>query len=50
MMHIYCMFYDLGNNWAKGHYTEGVDLMDMTLETLRREAESCEYVSVIFMN
>lgn len=31
-----------GNNWAKGHYTEGAELIDQVLEVVRREAESCE--------
>jgi hypothetical protein len=31
-----------GNNWAKGHYTEGAELVDNVLDVLRREAESCD--------
>ncbi|PWN18301.1 tubulin-domain-containing protein [Microstroma glucosiphilum] len=31
-----------GNNWAKGHYTEGAELVDQVLEVVRKEAESCE--------
>lgn len=31
-----------GNNWAKGHYTEGAELIDNVLELVRKEAESCE--------
>lgn len=31
-----------GNNWAKGHYTEGAELVDQVLDTIRREAESCD--------
>jgi len=31
-----------GNNWAKGHYTEGAELVDAVLEVLRREAEACD--------
>ncbi|KAI0210798.1 Tubulin beta-4B chain [Lamellibrachia satsuma] len=31
-----------GNNWAKGHYTEGVDLVDSVLDVFRKEAESCD--------
>ena len=44
-----------GNNWAKGHYTEGelslfdfsnsisgAELIDQVLEVARREAESCD--------
>ena len=31
-----------GNNWAKGHYTEGAELIDSVLEVCRKEAESCD--------
>jgi tubulin beta len=31
-----------GNNWAKGHYTEGAELIDAVLDVVRKEAESCE--------
>ncbi|XP_063840896.1 tubulin beta chain-like isoform X2 [Scylla paramamosain] len=31
-----------GNNWAKGHYTEGAELVDSVLESTRKECESCE--------
>jgi len=31
-----------GNNWAKGHYTEGAELIDSVLEVVRREAESAD--------
>ncbi|KOS22706.1 Tubulin beta-1 chain [Escovopsis weberi] len=31
-----------GNNWAKGHYTEGAELVDQVLDVVRREAEGCE--------
>ncbi|CAB4000349.1 tubulin beta-1 chain [Paramuricea clavata] len=31
-----------GNNWAKGHYTEGAELLDTVLDNVRREAENCE--------
>ena len=31
-----------GNNWAKGHYTEGAELIDQTLDQLRKEAEGCD--------
>ena len=31
-----------GNNWAKGHYTEGAELIDSVLDVLRKEAENCE--------
>jgi len=31
-----------GNNWAKGHYTEGAELVDSVLDVVRREAEACD--------
>ncbi|KAI1294938.1 Tubulin beta-3 chain [Halotydeus destructor] len=31
-----------GNNWAKGHYTEGAEMVDQVLEVARKEAESCD--------
>ena len=31
-----------GNNWAKGHYTLGAELVDQALEAIRRESESCD--------
>lgn len=31
-----------GNNWAKGHYTEGAELVDSVLDVIRKEAENCE--------
>ncbi|KAJ3037121.1 Tubulin beta-4B chain [Rhizophlyctis rosea] len=31
-----------GNNWAKGHYTEGIELVDAVLNVVRKEAESCD--------
>ncbi|TIB71047.1 hypothetical protein E3Q23_00263 [Wallemia mellicola] len=31
-----------GNNWAKGHYTEGAELVDQILDVTRREAENCD--------
>ena len=30
------------NNWAKGHYTEGAELVDSILDIVRREAEGCD--------
>ena len=32
----------LGNNWAKGHYTEGAELIDEVMDVVRREAEGCD--------
>ncbi|KND88023.1 Tubulin beta-2 chain [Tolypocladium ophioglossoides CBS 100239] len=31
-----------GNNWAKGHYTEGAELVDQVIDVVRREAEGCD--------
>jgi len=31
-----------GNNWAKGHYTEGAELIEQAMEAIRREAEGCD--------
>ncbi|CAI8046867.1 Tubulin beta-1 chain [Geodia barretti] len=31
-----------GNNWAKGHYTEGAELVDAVMEKVRGEAEKCD--------
>eukprot|EP00435_Cladocopium_sp_Y103_P038162 s12_g10.t1 len=30
------------NNWAKGHYTEGAELIDSVLDVVRKEAEGCD--------
>ncbi|KAI1505707.1 Tubulin/FtsZ, GTPase domain-containing protein [Biscogniauxia marginata] len=30
------------NNWAKGHYTEGADLVDEVMDVVRRESEVCD--------
>lgn len=35
-----------GNNWAKGHYTEGAELVDNVLDVVRKEAESCDCLQV----
>ena len=32
------------NNWAKGYYTEGAELMDTVLDHVRLEVESCDLV------
>nr|KYP44805.1 Tubulin beta-2 chain [Cajanus cajan] len=29
-------------NWAKGHYTEGAELIDSVLDVVRKEAENCD--------
>ncbi|KAJ9065776.1 Tubulin beta chain (Beta tubulin) [Entomophthora muscae] len=31
-----------GNNWAKGYYTEGAELVDSILEIVRKETENCD--------
>ncbi len=31
-----------GNNWAKGHYTDGAELIDSVLDVARKEAEGCD--------
>ena len=31
-----------GNNWAKGHYTEGAELIDSVLDVVRKESEACD--------
>mmetsp|Transcript_15984 Transcript_15984/g.30338 ORF Transcript_15984/g.30338 Transcript_15984/m.30338 type:complete len:195 (-) Transcript_15984:1103-1687(-) len=37
-----CGQYGAGNNWAKGHYTEGAELIDSVLDVVRKESESCD--------
>lgn len=32
------------NNWAKGHYTEGAELANETLDLIRKEAEGCDLI------
>jgi tubulin beta len=31
-----------GNNWAKGHYTEGAELIDDVIDIIRKETEDCD--------
>ncbi|URD74087.1 hypothetical protein MUK42_10339 [Musa troglodytarum] len=31
-----------GNNWVKGHYTEGAELINSVLDVVRKEAENCD--------
>jgi hypothetical protein len=31
-----------GNNWAKGFYTEGAELVDSIIDVVRIQSESCE--------
>uniref|UniRef100_A0A6A7G2M7 Tubulin beta chain n=3 Tax=Hirondellea gigas TaxID=1518452 RepID=A0A6A7G2M7_9CRUS len=35
-------FSGAGNNWAKGHYTEGAELIEEVMDVVRKEAESCD--------
>lgn len=35
-----------GNNWAKGHYTEGAELVDSVLDIVRKECEHCDCLQV----
>ena len=39
-----------GNNWAKGHYTEGAELIDSVLDVVRKEAESCDCLQGFQLN
>ncbi|VDM19905.1 unnamed protein product [Hydatigera taeniaeformis] len=31
-----------GNNWAKGHYTEGAEMIESIMEIVHRECEACD--------
>jgi len=31
-----------GNNWAKGYYTEGAELVDSVFDVIRKQAEGCD--------
>ena len=35
-----------GNNFAKGHYTEGAELVDAVMDVVRKEAESSDCLQV----
>jgi tubulin beta len=35
-----------GNNWAKGHYTEGAELVDQVMDVVRKETENCDCMQV----
>ncbi|XP_029384653.1 tubulin, beta 6 class V isoform X8 [Echeneis naucrates] len=37
-----------GNNWAKGHYTEGAELVDSVLDVVRKECEHCDCLQELF--
>ena len=36
-----------GNNWAKGYYTDGVELVDSVIDVVRKEAETCDALQVV---
>ena len=38
-----------GNNWAKGHYTEGAELIDSVLDVVRKEAENSDCLQGNFL-
>ena len=38
-----------GNNWAKGYYTDGVELVDSVVDVVRKEAEACDALQVMVM-
>ncbi|URE08073.1 hypothetical protein MUK42_18362, partial [Musa troglodytarum] len=40
--------YGAGKNWAKGHYTEGAELIDSVLDVVRKEAENCDCLQGMF--
>lgn len=31
-----------GNNWAKGYYTDGAEMIEQIMDVLRRESEACD--------
>ncbi|KAJ8588185.1 tubulin-domain-containing protein, partial [Rhizopogon salebrosus TDB-379] len=35
-----------GNNWVKGHYTEGAELVDSVLDVVRKEAEGADCLRI----
>ncbi|XP_070151121.1 tubulin beta chain-like [Polyergus mexicanus] len=37
----------INNNWAKGHYTEGADILEEALKIVRTEVEACDSVQVL---
>jgi tubulin alpha len=40
---------DAANNYARGHYTIGKELVDLVLDRLRKLADSCTGLQVIFL-
>jgi hypothetical protein len=37
---------EAGNNWAKGHYTEGAEPVHNVIDVVRKEAEGCDCLQV----
>lgn len=38
-----------GNNWARGYYTEGAELISIALDLIRTEAEACDLIQGLFV-
>lgn len=38
-----------GNNWAKGHYSLGAEIVDAVMDIARKEAETCDCLQGIFL-
>ncbi|CAL5980171.1 Beta-tubulin_2 [Hexamita inflata] len=41
--------YGAGNNWAKGYCTDGYDIIDSVMDTIRREAEQSDMTNIFQM-
>lgn len=39
-----------GNNWARGYYTEGAELVSIALDLIRTEAEACDLIQGSFVD
>ena len=39
-----------GTNWAKGHYTEGAELIDYVLDVVWKEAENCDCLQGLLLS
>ncbi len=35
-----------GNNFGKGYFTDGAELVERAVEVTRKEVESCDFVQV----
>ncbi|CAB4058590.1 TUBB [Lepeophtheirus salmonis] len=44
-----CGQYGAGNNWARGHYTDGPELLDEIIDSVRREAEICDCFTSLYL-